>query len=376
MIKRIALFAAIVVLPGTHTTFGWASGQGSNTAVSNVEDESVRVDFMLEARSEAFGSSHKPASPRDLADLSRASVVFPAGTLVGKIDQSMDGQVQYMVSFATGERGWFRSSLFERSDSWIVSAGALVEVQSSDCWRVSGAKAKSIALDGRGRVWVWAEGKPCLTRVEQTDISLAKPEIVRHPTPLIPGSMVEVACPSERLVAADGHRSMPAVGRAEIQRFSPSGVAIAMGQYKGVVPVKCGRPNPLIGTNFLRGIQLPEAAERKYPVLLHFWATWCKPCIEELPRYAEFVDLIGPERSLAISEDFSEMDALRYLAGAQMYFPSTRDTQNQAILRRYTASEALPFTVVVFPDGAMEQYVGKIDWSRSGEIYRKMRPDQ
>ncbi|MDP2365091.1 MAG: TlpA disulfide reductase family protein [Ignavibacteria bacterium] len=89
------------------------------------------------------------------------------------------------------------------------------------------------------------------------------------------------------------------------------------------------------------------------PILLSFWATWCKPCLEEM---AEFNKIYNEYKDkgfviLAISTD-SEKSVAKvkpYIKSKGYKFPVLLDTNNE-VARKYYAQQ-MPYTVMIDKNG-------------------------
>ena len=60
----------------------------------------------------------------------------------------------------------------------------------------------------------------------------------------------------------------------------------------------------------IRKVKITEVekiiAESKTPLIINIWATWCKPCIEELPYFQEEIKKHDSLQLLLVSLDFKE----------------------------------------------------------------------
>ena len=112
------------------------------------------------------------------------------------------------------------------------------------------------------------------------------------------------------------------------------------------------------------GQNLSMATFRGQPLLVNFWATWCPPCVEELPllnRFAQEQAAAG-WRVLGLAVD--QVPAVQaFLQRLPLVFPvGMAGLEGVALSRALgNATGALPFTVVLGPDGAvLQRKLGKV----------------
>lgn len=91
----------------------------------------------------------------------------------------------------------------------------------------------------------------------------------------------------------------------------------------------------------------------KGPVVLDFWATWCKPCIKVLPKIQEMYEEFGDEGLvvLGINQDgprsLSKVGPFSNSLG--LTFPVLLD-EDQDVVRKYQVS-GFPTTILLDKDG-------------------------
>ena len=100
---------------------------------------------------------------------------------------------------------------------------------------------------------------------------------------------------------------------------------------------------------------------RDKPVYLNFWATWCPPCVKELPhiqaKYEQYKDRI---HFLAISVD-SEQEAPAQFISSKGYTFTVGYGNEREISRAYSI-EAIPASYIIGTDGTIKaQIVGSMD---------------
>ena len=100
---------------------------------------------------------------------------------------------------------------------------------------------------------------------------------------------------------------------------------------------------------------------RDKPVYLNFWATWCPPCVRELPhiqaKYEQYKDKI---HFLAISLDGEQAAPAEFIPAKGYTFPVGYGNERE-ISRAYNV-EAIPMSLMIDTNGVVQaKIVGSMD---------------
>ncbi|MDE5967386.1 MAG: TlpA family protein disulfide reductase [Lachnospiraceae bacterium] len=105
-------------------------------------------------------------------------------------------------------------------------------------------------------------------------------------------------------------------------------------------------------------------------VLLNFWATWCGPCVGEMPAFEKLYTEYGDKISiLAVNcmEDAQTVD--RFISDNGYTFPIAYDEKGD-ILTKYP-SDGIPYTLVIDGNGMIKNiYLGALDAEQQYEEYK------
>jgi len=131
-----------------------------------------------------------------------------------------------------------------------------------------------------------------------------------------------------------------------------------------------GVPAPDFTLPGLDGQTVSLADYRGKVVLLNIWATWCPPCVEEMPSMEKLYQELKAEgfEILAVSMDVAGAQAvLPFMKKYKLNFPALTDTEGA--LKSLYQTTGVPESFVIDKDGIIvEKVIGPRDWASPGAI--------
>lgn len=104
----------------------------------------------------------------------------------------------------------------------------------------------------------------------------------------------------------------------------------------------------------LRGLEVDtstlDLGELRGPAVINLWATWCRPCREELPAFQQVAADRADVRFIGVNSQ-ETADARAYLDELGVTYDQFVDDRGQ--LAEELGAAALPVTVVIAADGAI-----------------------
>lgn len=108
-------------------------------------------------------------------------------------------------------------------------------------------------------------------------------------------------------------------------------------------------------------------------VLINFWATWCGPCVEEMPALQDLYEEYGDSdnvKIILINSGESSQTVHRFLSQNGYTMPCIYDTDN-TVNDQYGIM-GIPYTVIFNKDGTVaETYEGSYGCEKQYELYKE-----
>jgi thiol-disulfide isomerase/thioredoxin len=113
---------------------------------------------------------------------------------------------------------------------------------------------------------------------------------------------------------------------------------------------------PALGTEFkelefadINGKKFRLSDLRGKPVLINFWATWCPPCIEELPML-DAAHQRGQLSLIALAQD-DRAEVRKFLKTHPLSAPVVLESDAAGIVKQFDVPNVLPFSVLLDSNG-------------------------
>lgn len=140
------------------------------------------------------------------------------------------------------------------------------------------------------------------------------------------------------------------------------GLLLAVLLSAAVAPVHAAMPaQPTLKVTTLDGEPFDLAAQRGHWVVVNFWATWCVPCIKEMPDISHFVASHANVRAIGLAyEDSDKADIQAFLAKHPVSYPIAQVMLDDTP-KDFEEPRGLPTTYLIAPDGRVaKRFVGPV----------------
>ncbi len=115
-------------------------------------------------------------------------------------------------------------------------------------------------------------------------------------------------------------------------------------------------------------------------LLINYWATWCPPCLKEIPHLIDAVQLLENVQVLGVSsENISPSRLKQFVEGQMINYPvimlrggQQDHVHKQAFLRKYPSPRGLPTTYLIDPQGRLvHRHEGAININQIEELIKR-----
>lgn len=134
------------------------------------------------------------------------------------------------------------------------------------------------------------------------------------------------------------------------------------GCYSGSRPPRIGSKAPdFTVTDSDRTVTLSKYEGK--PVVLNFWATWCPPCIEEMPSLVQLQDRVKDKVTvIAVSLDVDANAYHRFVQDHKLNMITVRDADQKS--NTLYGTYKFPETYVIDSKGVIRRkFIGAVNWN-------------
>jgi cytochrome c biogenesis protein CcmG, thiol:disulfide interchange protein DsbE len=138
---------------------------------------------------------------------------------------------------------------------------------------------------------------------------------------------------------------------------------VLSGCYSGTRPPRIGSQAPDFTVQDSQA-KVTLSQYRGQVVVLNFWATWCAPCVEEIPSLVEMQRRMKSEgvTVIAVSVDVDENAYRQFVKDHNVNLLTVRDASQKS--NQVYGTFKFPETYVIDRNGIMRRkFIGAVDWT-------------
>jgi peroxiredoxin len=144
---------------------------------------------------------------------------------------------------------------------------------------------------------------------------------------------------------------------------------VRLAENKGYA-LRTGAAAPSFRLPSLAGGEVDLLSQRGKIVVVNFWATWCPPCVAEMPSLERLHRALSPEgiSVITVSTDEDEAELRRFVAERGLTLPVLKDPGGRVVAREYRTT-GYPETFVLDREGRLLQHVvGPAEWDSAERL--------
>ena len=160
-------------------------------------------------------------------------------------------------------------------------------------------------------------------------------------------------------------------GSSQADAKAAAGQGDSVIEFKPGMPIKEGVAAPDFTGELMDGTSITLSELQGKPVIINFWATWCGPCVKEMPAFERLKDDFGDKIGIIAVNCGDDAGTVKDFVEENGYtFPVVLD-EGYSISMLYPTN-SIPYTVVLDADGKVTHIsTGALDADTMYERYKE-----
>ena len=162
-------------------------------------------------------------------------------------------------------------------------------------------------------------------------------------------------------------------GSSQADAKAAAGQGDSVIEFKPGMPIKEGVAAPDFTGELMDGTSITLSELQGKPVIINFWATWCGPCVKEMPAFERLKDDFGDKIGIIAVNCGDDAETVKDFVEENGYtFPVVLDEEYSISMLYPTNS--IPYTVVLDAEGKVTHIsTGALDADTMYERYKEAR---